>query len=155
MASMKISRQARIWTATIVWLAVAALLAWRGTVRSAEGAPDGYFAAIATTQGKLLALGLALLIGGAKGWFVLSKSAARTARFIMRRPERDWVWNSFHPVLYVLIPLMILFGWGLRHFWGAQHPALVVGVYVGIAVALLVGVRGFHQTLAAGAQSAA
>jgi len=140
---MKIGREGRIWTATIVWLAVAAMLAWRGTIRGDDDHPEGYFAAIATTSGKSLAVLAALAIGGAKGWFVLAKSAARTRRFIERRPERDWIWMSLHPVLYVLIPVMIAMGWALRHFYGREHPGLVVAVYVGIAAALVVGVRGF------------
>lgn len=140
---MKISRQGRIWTATILWIGVACMLAIRGTIVGSNG-HEGYLMRL-STGGKLAALAAAIVIGGAKGWFVLSRSAARTARFIERRPEKDWIWMSLHPILYVMIPLMIGLGLGLRHFYGEKYPALIVAVYVGIAVALLVGLRGFHS----------
>ena len=121
--------------------------AGRGTIKPEAGMPDGYLGAI-TGSTKVWALLAALVLGGAKGWFVLRKSAVRTVRFIERRPERDWIWMSLHPVLYIMIPVMIGMGLALRHFWGAEYPALIVAVYVGIAAALVVGCAGFKSQTA-------
>ncbi|MCA9320784.1 MAG: hypothetical protein KDB53_08620 [Planctomycetes bacterium] len=133
---MKLSRSGRATLASVVWLLVSAMLIYRGLK---------YFPAIQETWVKVLTISLAVVIGVAKGLFVLSKSAARTAGFIQRRPEQDWFWFCFHPILYLLIPLMILMGWGLRHYYGESHPAVVVGVYVGVGVAMLAAVRGMRQ----------
>lgn len=132
---MKLDRKARLVTATVLWLGVGLMLAVRAYP---------YIEKIATTNGKLIALGAALIIGGLKGWFVLSRSAARTAGYISRRPERDWIWLSLHPILYLMIPLMVGLGLWLKHAYGETHPGLIVGVYYGIALALIVGTRGFR-----------
>lgn len=135
---MKISRSARIGLAWFIWAGVAGMLAYRGLVP--------HFSNIGSTGGQAMALLLGVVVGSVKGYFVLSRSAERTAKFIARRPDQDWFWFCFHPVLYVLIPLMILFGVVLRHYCQDSAPAVVVGVYVGIAAALLVGLRGFRRS---------
>lgn len=136
---MKISRRGRVRVATVLWLAV-------GTMLIARGWP--FFAAIASTQGKVITLAIALAVGIGKGLFVLSRSAARTAGFIRRRPEQDWFWFSVHPILYALIPLMIGVGLTLKHFYGQSFPALVAAVYFGIGAALIAGTKGFRAALA-------
>lgn len=143
---MKIGRGARLKVATVMWIGVAVFLAWRGTIRHDpdHGAPEGFFKAIGSAKWQAIALLAAAVIGGLKGRFVLQKSAVRTARFIQRRPESDWFWMSVHPVIYVMIPLMMGMGIALRNTMGKDHPALIVGVYCGIACGLLVGARGFH-----------
>ncbi len=104
-----------------------------------------YFGQIESTMTKVIVLVLILAIGIGKGIFVISKSTARTAAYVARRPEQDWIWLSFHPVLYVLIPVMIAAGLFVRHQYGATMPALIVGLYGSIGLALLVGVRGFMK----------
>lgn len=138
---MKLTRTGRVRLAAALWIAVAALLTYRGLVP--------HLGNMATTGGRALALGVGLLFGGAKGWFVLSKSAARTARYIAGRPERDWPWLAVHPVLYLLIPLMIGLGVLVRHRCAQEMPGVVVGLYVGVAAAMLIGCRGFRRPAAA------
>lgn len=137
---MKISRQGRVLLATILWIAVGLMLIWRGYP---------FLGMIGSTGGKAAAIALGLLVGGAKGVFVLSKSARRTAGYIARRPEQDWLFLCFHPVLWAVIPLMILMGWALRTYVGADYPGVVVGVYIGIGAAMIVGSRGFRSAPAA------
>ena len=133
---MKISRRARVGLATVIWIAVGVMLIVRGLFPHFENIDSG--------TGRMVALVLGVLVGGAKGWFVLSKSAKRTAGFIARRPEQDWPWMSFHPVLWAVIPLMIGMGVWLRHTFADSNPAIIVGVYVGIGAAMIIGSRGFR-----------
>ena len=136
---MKLNRHGRVWLATAVWIAVALMLIWRGVFP--------HFSNIEAGWAKVVTLVAAIVVGLAKGVFVISKSAARTAAYIRRRPERDWIWNALHPILYLLIPVMILMGIMLKRWCKDDAPALVVGVYVGIGAALLVGSRGFFAAL--------
>ena len=91
-------------------------------------------------SGSLLVWGAAgLLLGAAKGWFVLSTSATRAFGYIDRRPECDWFWLSIQPIFYVLIPLMIGFGVFVRKTFGESTPGLVAALYIAVSVALLIG----------------
>ena len=132
---MKLTRHGRVRLATALWIAVSVMLIWRGT--------DPFLGRMETTGGKVMTLLLAAVIGAAKGHFVIRKSAARTAKYIANRPERDWFWNAFHPVMYLIIPLMIAMGVWLRNYVGNDYPWIVVGVYVGVAAGLLASLRGF------------
>jgi uncharacterized membrane protein YwzB len=132
---MKLSRNGRVSLARLLWIGVAIMLAYRGLVP--------HFSNIEATWAKVLAVVLALVIGFGKGKFVLRKSALRSKRFIARRPERDWFWFSIHPIFFLLIPLMIWMGSLLRKNFAADYPALIVGVYLGIGMALLIGSSGF------------
>ena len=134
---MKLSRNGRVTVARLLWIGVAIMLTWRGLVP--------HFANIDSTWAKALAIIAGLVIGFGKGKFVLQKSALRSKRFIARRPERDWIWFSIHPIFFVLIPIMIGMGWTLRHYLADSAPAVIVGVYLGIAGALLIGSFGFGQ----------
>ena len=136
---MKLSRGGRAGLATLIWIAIGVMLIYRGLVP--------HFSNIETTWGKALALVLGVIIGGAKGMFVLRKSAVRTAGFIQRRPEKDWFWFCLHPILYILIPVMIGFGLLLKHYFAGSNPGIVVAVYVGIGCALIMGSLGFRRHL--------
>ena len=136
---LKVSRKTRYVAAALVWAAVSIMLIYRGFVP--------HFAHIESTPVRLWTLGLAVVIGISKGIFVLSKSTARTAAWITKRPERDWIWMSFHPVLYLLIPLMIAMGYYLRRSCAATHPEWILGVYLAVGLALLVGIRGFRRAI--------
>ena len=136
---MKLSRSGRVGVATGLWLAVGVMLIVRGLFP--------HFANIDSMGVKVAAVLLGIAVGGAKGWFVLAKSAKRTAGFIARRPEQDWIWMSFHPVLWAVIPLMIAMGLTLKHYCAEDAPGVIVGVYVGIGAAMMVGSRGFRAAL--------
>lgn len=138
MLEVKLSRNGRIRLATLVWFAVALMLLYRGLVPHFGNTDPVWVAVVAI----LIGAG----IGFAKGKFVLRKSAARTAGFIGRRPEKDWFFLALHPVLYFLIPLMIGMGWLVKHYTSQDHPYVVVGLYVAIAVALVVGTPGFKTS---------
>lgn len=133
---MKTSRRGRVTLATLIWIAVGVMLIWRGVVP--------FLGQIDSTTGKALALGLGAVVGIAKGMFVLSKSARRTAGYIARRPEQDWVFLCLHPILWAVIPVMIGMGLGLKALFAEGQPGIIVGVYVGIGAAMIVGSRGFR-----------
>jgi len=116
--------------AGVVWLAVGGMLAWRG-VRMLQLAE--------TTWGLALALALGLLVGAAKGHFVLSRTARRNIRRIDAL-EEPRPWNVFSGRFVIVIGMMIGLGIGLRTM--AEHGwltwALVGGIYVGIGAGLAV-----------------
>ena len=121
-----------------IWSGVAGVLAFRGYSFLFGDLADPE----QSTGDLVMWISIGLVIGAAKGWFVLSKSAARTCAYIDRRPELDWFWLSLHPVLYILIPAMIGLGHFVRVTYGESMPGLVAALYLGISVALLLGLRG-------------
>lgn len=130
---MKLSQTGRKGIMVLVWLGAASAL----MVRSIS-----FFDVVEESSSLALWIAVGAVIGGGKGWFVLSKSVRRNMSFIDRRPEKDWIWMSLHPVLYILIPVMIGMGMTLRHFYGESNPGLVGAVYLGISLALAIGLRG-------------
>jgi hypothetical protein len=78
-----------------------------------------------------------------KGLAVLTKSAKRSIRYIESRPAMDSAFRSFHPIFYIVIPVMITMGLLVRHFWRETHPGVVAAVYVGIGAALVSSARIF------------
>ena len=128
----------------LMWIAVAVML----YARSAS-----YFVAVQDTAKQAGLLAVALVIGGAKGWFVLRKSSKRLITRIESMPGKQGVWTIWHPVFIVLIALMIGFGVALRKFAGPTYPSVVVLVYFGVGAALAVSSIHFFQAagrLAAG-----
>lgn len=87
-----------------------------------------------------LAMVFAVLIGAAKGRFVLSKAARRNKRRIETLKGKVWPWNIFALRFYPLIGLMMAGGFLLR-LWAKTGPGaqLTVGaIYCGIGGALFV-----------------
>lgn len=116
--------------AGVVWLAVGGMLAWRGVpmLQRAD-----------TTWGLVVAAILGILLGAAKGRFVLSRTARRNIRR-MAEIERPRPWNVFSGRFVIVIAMMIGLGIGLRTMaeQGWLAWALVGGIYVGIGAALAV-----------------
>jgi hypothetical protein len=133
---MKLDGNQRAILAGVVWIAIGVFLILRGWWHW-EAFGDGSFPA--------LPLAIGGIIGVAKGFFVIKKSAARMMTRIRAHPEPQWFWQMYPPYLYLLIPLMILFGWGLRHFFGEDHPGVVLAVFAGIGAALLVSSLPFFR----------
>lgn len=133
--------------AGFVWIAVAVML-------FARAYP--YFQQVLELNGTGAAAGVvvaALVVGAAKGLFVLRKSCRRLITRIQSKPGKQGVWTIWPPVFLVLIALMIGFGVGLRHYAGANHPWVVVLVYFGVGAALAVSSLHFFKAasrLAAG-----
>jgi len=132
---MKLAERGRSLLAGTVWITVALFLAIRGW-RHWETFGDGSF-----PWPWLL---LAAVIGGAKGLFVITKSARRIATRIAANPGPQWFWTIYPLQLLLVIPLMILMGWWLRtSAWGEGHAGVVLAVYAGIGAALMVSSRPF------------
>lgn len=125
-----LSARGRALLGGVVWVAIGVMLIWRGFPywAKSETSSPGW---------ALWAVVLGLVIGGAKGVFVLRKSAARMIRRIESRPGRAPFWQIYPPYLYLLIPVMIGMGLALKSYYGESKPSLVLGVYVGIGAALL------------------
>ncbi len=134
---LKISRKSRKGFMVGIWAAVACLMLYRACpflLASQDSEPVWMWPAIG------------LLFGGAKGWFVLSRSATRNGAYIDRRPEQDWFWLSLHPILYVLVPMMVGFARLVRYWLDGSLPGLIGAMYLAVAVALLLGTRGIRRT---------
>lgn len=138
---MKMNQSQRLFLAGALWIAIGTFLAVRGAA---------YFKAAHVMSPLWAYLGLALgvVVGCAKGLFVLRKSAKRVIARIESRVAPEPFWQIYPPYLYLLIPLMIGLGLTLRHFFGASHPSLILGVYAGIGAALLVSAMPFFAARA-------
>jgi hypothetical protein len=88
-----------------------------------------------------IGLVIALVIGFAKGTFVLPKIARKNVARIETLPERSPIYMTFGLKSWILILGMILIGRVIR-FLGAPH--LVIGViYVAVGLALALGSRAY------------
>ncbi len=129
---MNCSQSARATIAGLLWVAIGIMLLVRGFFP--------YFGITKDASGlnwALICIALGVVIGAAKGVFVLSKSSRRVIKRIEDRPGKAPFWSMYPIVLVILIPVMIGMGLALRHFYGASHPGLILGVYAGIGAALL------------------
>ncbi|MSR75523.1 MAG: hypothetical protein EXS14_08670 [Planctomycetes bacterium] len=123
---MNLGMVGRARVAGIVWLGMGSWLLARGLAyREAAG------------ESAQLALILGVVIGVAKGLTVLRKSSRRVIARIEASPGKAPVWTIWPKILLLLIPLMIAFGWSLRHYYGESNPEIVLGVYSGIGAALI------------------
>lgn len=139
-------------TAGLIWVASGAMLLYRGAemirgvwtknpelLRGIEKAED----IVEVSSGVLIFyVMLGLLFGGAKGLFVLSKSAKRNIDRIDRL-EHPKPWQVFSAKFYPLIAVMIAMGWGFREIamsnegWKSNFSYAGCGaVYIGIGAAL-------------------
>ena len=114
-----------------MWLLAGLLLIWRGLFPYwVEVARESYADA-------WLLLGGASLLGAAKGWFVLRRSAMRVLRHIDAQPGRQSLAALYPRSVYPLLLVMVLFGIAIRTWLGEMLPAVVAGVYLGVGAALL------------------
>ncbi len=123
---MQLGMAGRARFAFLLWFVMGSFLVWRGL---------GFREAAGDDASLALAIGIAL--GVAKGLTVLRRSSRRIMSRIEAIPGKASVFSTFPPILALFIPLMIGFGWSLRHFWGESHPAVVLAVYTGIGAALI------------------
>ena len=136
---MKLSQSSRALFGGIVWVLVGLSLAVRGTL------PFGVNAFKSDATWAAIALVLGLVLGAAKGYFVLKKTSVRNIARIASRPAPEPFWQISPPYLALLIPLMIGFGILLRKYVGESHPQIVFGTYVGIGAALMASSPPFFQ----------
>jgi ferrochelatase len=134
------SRRSLERLAALVWIGVGLMLLVRGgrmlvAHGEAGGSPWGWLVG-------------GVLLGAAKGRFVLSRSAARNrARIAALESPRPW--QVFAPRFWPLIAVMMGFGFGLRSLaeGGVLGWGLVGGLYAGIGAALLASSRAYFGAL--------
>ena len=128
---MTFDAPSRALIAGAVWLAAGLLLIWRGLFPYwVEIAQESY-------AGASLLLGGAVLVGAAKGWFVLRRGAMRVLRHIDAKPGRQGLAALYPRSYYPMLVMMVLFGIAIRTWLGDTLPAVVAGVYLAVGVALL------------------
>jgi hypothetical protein len=90
----------------------------------------------------ITAVALGLVVGAAKGRFVLARTALRNVDRIKALPEPRRPWQLFHPAFYLLIGLMMGMGIGIRRFLISPESIngnlIYGGVLLGIGGALFV-----------------
>lgn len=119
--------------AGVLWLGIGLMLATRGVFQFLAAQEMGAGAgAIA------LAAGLGLVIGFAKGRFVLSKTARKNKNRIAELPDPVKPWQVFSVKFYPLIAVMMGMGIGIRHFFVKGGSATAQLSYGG----LLCGIGG-------------
>lgn len=114
-----------------VWLAAGLLLIWRGLF------PYWMDVARESHADASLLLGGAILVGAAKGWFILRRGAMRVLRHIDSRPGRQRLAALYPCSVYPLLLVMVLLGVAIRAWLGETMPAVVAGVYLAVGAALL------------------
>ncbi|MGE4158055.1 MAG: hypothetical protein AB7F75_03035 [Planctomycetota bacterium] len=120
--------------AGVMWTAVGLMLLTRSVFMVRDGLNGG------TSPGKaFLLVGLGLVIGAAKGLFVLSKTADRHLRRIDTLPEPSPAWKVFPLYVIPLIGLMMGFGIWIRSLAkdGTIGWCSAGALYAGIGAALL------------------
>ena len=101
----------------------------------------------ATQTGLIISIAAAIVIGVAKGKFVLSKTARRNKSRIEQIEGPLQVHHVYAKSFYFLIAGMILFGVSLRHFNEYLGGYVVVaGIYCGIGLALMVSSLTYWKT---------
>ena len=95
----------------------------------------------------MISIAIAVVIGVAKGRFVLSKTARRNKSRIENIEEPLKVHHVYAKSFYFLIAGMILLGVSLRHFNEYLGGYVVVGaIYCGIGLALMVSSLTYWKT---------
>ncbi len=98
----------------------------------------------ATMQGIAISVIVGLVIGGAKGKFVLSKTAHKNKSRIEDLDIPLKIYHAFGKKFYMIIPGMILLGFLLRFYNEYLGGYIVVGaIYCGIGIALMVSSRHY------------
>jgi len=122
-----------------VWTSVGLMLLWRG-LPYAGLREDADIVGLSGTS-TWIALGVALVVGIAKGMTALRKGARRAATHIVGQGEHAPWWNVFSPLMYLLVAIMVAAGMALRLApYDARAKAWVVGIlYPAIGIALVLG----------------
>lgn len=121
----------RAFIAGAVWLFAGLLLIGRGLF------PYWLDVARESYVNASLLLVAVTLVGAAKGWLVIRRSATRVLRHIDSQPGRRSLATLYPLSFYPLLLVMVLLGISLRAWLGETLPAVVAGVYVAVGVALL------------------
>lgn len=99
-----------------------------------------------TQTGIIISLTLGLILGGAKGKFVLSKTARRNRARIENLPEPVKVHQVFATPFYGLIAGMMLLGVLMRTFNAYLGGYIVVAaIYCAIGMALIISSRVYWK----------
>jgi hypothetical protein len=142
---MMVSRKTHLTIAAILWGLVGFGLLMAGLFflfgNRGMGTLPGQEAGIGTTE--LIALIVAVLLGGAKGKFVITKVGKKNRARIESLPEVSPVYTTFSGKSWVMVLGMILLGRLIR--LGGASPVAVGAIYVAVGVALLIGSRVYLQ----------
>ncbi|MBI2896434.1 MAG: hypothetical protein HYY06_22945 [Deltaproteobacteria bacterium] len=102
-----------------------------------------------STIALVAAVGLAAIVGLAKGAFVLRRSAARNLARIERLPEPVRPWQAFPPAYALLILFMVGLGIAVRFVaaqgWLGGHIT-ALAIYVAVAVALASSSKRYFES---------
>ena len=128
---MMFDAPSRAFIAGAVWLMAGLLLIGRGLFPYWVEVARGSYA-----EASLLLAGAGLL-GAAKGWFVLKRTAMRVLSHIDAQPGRQSVVALYPRSFYPLLLVMVLLGVAIRTWLGETFPAVVAGLYLGIGAALV------------------
>ncbi len=130
-----VTRRQHLRHTLLIWVLVGAMLSVRGVL--------WLCADPRTHRWLLIILPCAVLLGLAKGWYVLRHSAVRTAARIYRLADATPCWQLYTPATYLLIAGMMALGFACRWAGAHWHIFGVVGaLYLVVGIALLVGSRG-------------
>lgn len=135
---MKLDRARRALFGGILWGTMGIVLIVRGILFGQDAFDDGTW---------LPWLVGGVVLGTAKGVFVLRKTCKRMLGRIEAMPGREPFWQIYPPRFLFTIPLMIGMGIGARMLF-EKSPQVVLGIYVGIGAALFFSSLPFFGAVA-------
>ncbi|MFQ5444424.1 MAG: hypothetical protein ACE5EK_07400 [Nitrospinales bacterium] len=137
------NKNSLITIAGILWGVIGLFLIFRGVGLYQLAVNEQH-----STQNTLIFSVIAgLVIGGAKGLFVLSKTARKNKIRIEKLDAPLKIHHIFSKPFYGFIALMMLLGILLRHYNEYLGGYIVVAaIYCGIGMALMVGSRAYWKS---------
>ena len=117
----------RLGLAAFIWSCVGLMLLTKGALYSLQG----------TTANIILSLVAGLILGGAKGHFMLAKMARENSARIVASEAQEWIGAAFPPSSWGIAFFFMVVGVAVRR---SGLPGPLIGfVYVSAGIALVYG----------------
>ena len=137
------SKNTLIYIAGSLWGIIGVFLIFRGFRLYQLAVEEQH----STQMAVIISLILGIIIGSAKGLFVLSKTARKNKSRIQNLESPVKIHHTFSKPFYFLIAAMMGLGVLLRTMNGYLGGYIVVAaIYCGIGLALIVGSRAYWKT---------
>jgi hypothetical protein len=123
----KVGRQVRLGVAAFIWNCVGLVLLTKGSLYSLEGGGPG----------TVLSIVAGLVLGAAKGHFMLGRMARENSARIIASGAREWIIKAYPPSSWGIAFFFMVLGVAIRN---SGLPGRLIGfIYISAGIALLYG----------------